>query len=252
MSNFKFTLILLAIFTFLVVFWPTLYRYETLTVDGNIIPVRSNRLTGKTEIFALTKWVSETEDKKPIELSQANLMKITGNADLKNGYLEGSLYNGSNFELTSLEITIELTSYGSIDELKDGSLSTLLSYVSQEFSGFSSTRKQEFESLIASNSGDLFEKIIEIEIPSILKLPKETRENFSKEFLEAVDKAEIPSVLRKYSIEIPKAGWARRFAILKNIPPLTTTSFSIEALTSKGEKFSNFNWQITGAKGFIR
>jgi hypothetical protein len=36
---------------FVLFVWPTLYRYDKLTLGGNSLPVRTNRITGTGEIF---------------------------------------------------------------------------------------------------------------------------------------------------------------------------------------------------------
>ncbi|CAG1065734.1 hypothetical protein BAC1_01322 [uncultured bacterium] len=95
------TLILFGIF-----FWPTLYHYDKMTVGGNMFPVRTNRLTGNSDIFLMNEWTSQ-KTKKGKMLPASELNKITGNAGL-NGYgsFSGKIYNGSDWTITKMIIQV--------------------------------------------------------------------------------------------------------------------------------------------------
>jgi hypothetical protein len=45
-----------------ILFWPTLYRYEKITSQGETILVRINRLTGYTECFLGRRWVPQEDE----------------------------------------------------------------------------------------------------------------------------------------------------------------------------------------------
>src|SRR3989304_9570841 len=98
-----------------ILFWPTLYQYENITIGGNSFPVRINRLTGNSDIFVLGKWSSQDVKNSKI-LPDSEQYKITGNAGL-NGYgsFSGKVYNGSNWNIT--ELTIQVAA-----KEKDGSM----------------------------------------------------------------------------------------------------------------------------------
>jgi hypothetical protein len=92
--------------------WPTRYRYDHVNLGESVLPVRIDRLSGRTEIlYGWSGWV-KTNDSTHIgptiqELPAAEAAKVTGNARLAYGTLfEGKLYNGSSFYLRELIITI--------------------------------------------------------------------------------------------------------------------------------------------------
>lgn len=93
------TLILIGI-----LFWPTLYRYDKMTWQGNTFPVRTHRLTGYTEYFLRGKWISS---KKSKILPYDEQVKVTGNAGLSGyGSFSGKAYNGSNWTITDMIIRV--------------------------------------------------------------------------------------------------------------------------------------------------
>jgi len=104
-------IICIALFLAGIIFWPTLYRYDKITISGNSFPVRINRLTGYTEYFTLNKWVpAEGQQKKikgikvPIEI----LSEITGNASISYGAFSGKIYNGSNWTITNITFRVQV------------------------------------------------------------------------------------------------------------------------------------------------
>ena len=101
-----------------IIFWPTLYRYERMTIRGNSLPVRINRLTGYTEYFVLGKWVPERDQEKKqkgTRIPHEVRSKITGNASLSYGTFSGNIYNGSGWTITNITFRV-------IAKEKDGSV----------------------------------------------------------------------------------------------------------------------------------
>ncbi len=93
-----------------VLFWPTLYRYDKLTIGSRSILVRSNRVTGYSERFLGDRW-EPAEEEKPIEaLPSKEQDKVTGNAGFSNDgeRFEGGLYNGSAWTIKRLVIRIKV------------------------------------------------------------------------------------------------------------------------------------------------
>ena len=93
-----------------ILFYPTLYRYEKTSVEGNTFPVRINRVTGYTEYFVLGTWNPEKGQKKKAKGSKLPYdarLKITGNASLRYGDFSGKIYNGSDWTITSITFRVE-------------------------------------------------------------------------------------------------------------------------------------------------
>ena len=95
--------------------WPTRYRYDHVNLRGSVLPVRTDRLSGRTEILSgMNGWVEVGDPKntgnpgpKMQELPAVERAKVTGNAGLAYGTLfQGKLYNGSSFYLREVVITI--------------------------------------------------------------------------------------------------------------------------------------------------
>ncbi len=106
-----------------ILFWPTLYRYDHTTVNGNILPVRINRLTGYTEWFVVGRWkpVSDSNRKQGKNIPSEEVTKIIVNANLDYSLFGGAIYNGTDWFITS--ITFEIIVKSSIFEgleLQDG------------------------------------------------------------------------------------------------------------------------------------
>jgi hypothetical protein len=82
-----------------------------MTIGSDNLPIRTNRLTGSTEVFLYGKWNAqndqETKEKIKTVLPLSEQVKVTGNASL-NGYgsFVGRIYNGSNRTITDMIIRI--------------------------------------------------------------------------------------------------------------------------------------------------
>ncbi len=97
--------------------WPTRYRYDRMKVQENDLPVRIDRLTGRTEYLTLTGWMvvgnekgngkSESDDQ---DLAGLDLAKIAGTSSITNyGSMQFEAYNGSDQTVT--EVTVRVTVY---------------------------------------------------------------------------------------------------------------------------------------------
>lgn len=94
-----------------IIFWPTLYRYDKISLSGNSFPVRINRLTGYTEYFTLNKWVPAEGHKKKIKgikVPSEIRSEITGNASVGLGSFSGKIYNGSNWTITNITFRLRV------------------------------------------------------------------------------------------------------------------------------------------------
>jgi len=110
----KNTIVLITICLFLLIcgilFWPTLYRYEKMTINGNSFPVKINRINGDTQYFVLGKWLNTKDNGekiKSITIPEEEKDKITGNASLSYGSFSGKIYNGSNWDVTEITFLVK-------------------------------------------------------------------------------------------------------------------------------------------------
>lgn len=99
--------------------WPTRYRYDHIKLNASDLPVRIDRLTGKTEILFPQGWrasgpAGETTDRDQ-ELPAKDVAKLIGQARFatrlaySSSYdsLEVEVYNGSDWTIS--EITVLVT-----------------------------------------------------------------------------------------------------------------------------------------------
>lgn len=253
MSNIKFYVVVLIALIVLTFFYPGVYRYDTVISGGDSIPIRTNRFTGRTEIFALTKWVSTEETKKlPFEFPDSELSKITGNMSLNSGILEGKIYNGSKNQITSIEIEVTTEDYISVAHLKDGKISTFLLKTTPEFRTMPENDQERFVKgvVVEENAKQFFtSELIENYFPSIASMSLEQKVMFHKNFIEAVAKDDIIPFLKQNDMKVKQQGWTRRFFISKTIHPLTVENFSITACDNNLKPLS-FAWKFVGAKGY--
>lgn len=94
-----------------VAIWMSRYNFDHMNLEnGESYPVRTNRLTGKSQVLYRGVW-KPAEDVRNLpsllqELSQQDLDKLTGRGDLVSDWFYLDLYNGSDFTLK--EITVQL------------------------------------------------------------------------------------------------------------------------------------------------
>jgi len=120
--SYKLRLILaLGAIIFALLVWPTLYRYDHIDLGaGRSYPVKSNRITGQTEILFPEGWkparipepekvAAPEEDVPPAEVAALDVHASLQGAGPPTGwgYLRVGIYNGSTLNLT--EITVEIT-----------------------------------------------------------------------------------------------------------------------------------------------
>ena len=101
-----------------IIFWPSLYRYQTLKLGNNSFPVKINRVTGSAEYFSSGGWISfaskeEGKAKNSVQLPDSEKAKISGNGDLSvsQGEFSGGIYNGSSWMVTSIAVRILLREF---------------------------------------------------------------------------------------------------------------------------------------------
>jgi len=93
-----------------ILFWPTLYRYDKMTIKRNTLPLRTNRLTGYTEYFLGSEWKPAKDQKnkiKSIQIPFLESVKIKGNGLLDHGTFSGDIYNGSDWNITKIKLRIK-------------------------------------------------------------------------------------------------------------------------------------------------
>jgi hypothetical protein len=91
--------------------WPTRYHYERLKVGQNEFPVRTDRVTGITEVFYPGGWVKrEPSPPSPpqIDVPPSELAKLSTTARDNYGLLEVETYNGSGYRISEILVTISV------------------------------------------------------------------------------------------------------------------------------------------------
>lgn len=88
-----------------VLFWPTLYRYDKI---GGKLPVRINRLSGYTEILYDSGWERTVSDKEIYAIPKEEIAKIKTIGDFKEGCYKFNIYNGSDWTIKRIKISIVL------------------------------------------------------------------------------------------------------------------------------------------------
>lgn len=231
-------------------FWPTIFRYEKMKIGNEEVPLRINRLTGSTEVWALTNWVQESKLGDPEALSEEELSKLTGNCSLEQGFFRGKIYNGSDFHLSSIEFRVcAWFDQGSVDELKDGSLFSLLEYASTDFWEFSDPEKEKIVNNVIKYADEVAFNFVTGVISNYLEMNEESKKQFKSEIWDACKTKNIIAFLKKFNLR-PLKAWNRLFAVAKNFKSFSTTEFVIQAATNKHEKPFNSNWKIVSAKGY--
>src|SRR5262245_58785625 len=99
----------LVLFAWLV--WPTVYRYDSMTVGPTHLAVRIHRITGRAEALRLNGWAEitvhpESGRQTSQELSEDELRKLSGTAQITNyGWIKAQIYNGTDNPVR--EVTLE-------------------------------------------------------------------------------------------------------------------------------------------------
>jgi len=92
--------------------WPTVYRYDKISLEGISLPLKINRITGKTEIFFWgSGWTSYKEGKIENEgklFPPDELAKVEVTGSLSSDIFHAEFYNGSswNIERAMFQLTI--------------------------------------------------------------------------------------------------------------------------------------------------
>jgi len=92
-----------------VLFWPTIYRYEKIDIQGLSTILRINRVTGYTEYYVLGNWVPERVKKKQRKsepLPSAERSLLIAKASLGSSMFNGEIYNGSDWTVTSVTFRV--------------------------------------------------------------------------------------------------------------------------------------------------
>ena len=101
---------LVAVVTFALVVWPTIYRYDHINNRETVLPVRIHRLTGVTEILYPPGWrVTEHTDalSTPLrELSFHQVEKLNSTAGVYRSTVSCKIYNGSDWRIREIVINL--------------------------------------------------------------------------------------------------------------------------------------------------
>jgi hypothetical protein len=108
------------------ILWGNRFSYSEFKNDGLTLPLRTSRLSGKSELFNGTSWINlegnsssggNSESRSRFQLKQEDVNKLKGNAipDLVSSdgvsrtvVLNCNLYNGSQFAVSDVTIRIRL------------------------------------------------------------------------------------------------------------------------------------------------
>jgi hypothetical protein len=91
--------------------WPTCYRYDRLPWGDSVYAVRTNRLTGTTEMLTGAGWVrfghleAQTND-----LPKESLSALTGTGQWHGSKIEMDIYNGTEYVVTEITVQVETCS----------------------------------------------------------------------------------------------------------------------------------------------
>lgn len=140
-AKFGIVLLCFVLIVLLTVFvWPTRYRYDHTNIGGRRLPVRMDRVSGRTEVLSEGGWRSPEKLKsakpRPIGLPYSEQEKIDGRGGIDPGYSdrwEVSLYNGTEWRVTELVVELSYKKFsrkyklaGSIKPLSSAELSANL------------------------------------------------------------------------------------------------------------------------------
>jgi len=100
---------LAGIMAFLVLVWPTAYRYDRIAVGAESLPVRINRLTGSTEILRMEGWRPVPRYGKEESLPASALGKLRiEQGEWFSQRLKFQLYNGSEFSVNRIILKVQV------------------------------------------------------------------------------------------------------------------------------------------------
>ena len=97
--------------------WANRYRYDSMTVSGDTLPVRIDRVTGKSEVLYPGGWESVGSEEAPageqLPAEQLTRIRILGAQYRSNtGFVDSEIFNGSDYELTEVSLRCTITSTG--------------------------------------------------------------------------------------------------------------------------------------------
>lgn len=108
------SLLFVLVVAILLTVWPTLCRYDQINLKGNVLPVRTHRFTGRTEILYPDGWriaessgATESGATKLQELPLSEISQLQGTAEFDGLQLSCRIHNGSQSRIR--EILVHLT-----------------------------------------------------------------------------------------------------------------------------------------------
>jgi hypothetical protein len=105
------TLLALAAITGLACYvWPTRYRYDHLKIGPNEYPIRTDRLSGETEIFYPTGWIKrEPHLSQPdVELPPWEVAALQTTGQMEFDSVKVQVYNGSKSQVSEISVSISI------------------------------------------------------------------------------------------------------------------------------------------------
>jgi hypothetical protein len=116
---------LIAVGILAVTVWPTLYRYDRVTMSGNSYPVRTNRFSGKSEMLHMgTGWVKlkssmSSMSKNPTPVPMGELAKLDGRLSVTTyGYIKADIYNGTSRDLDRVRVEVVVSEASGTEALR--------------------------------------------------------------------------------------------------------------------------------------
>jgi len=90
------------------VFWPGLYRYGYLGPGDNAVPMRTNRITGKTFLLIGTNWrqIGGDSASTPLEVPSDVLADLDGRAQFIGNDFVVDVYNGSTWTISEIDFKV--------------------------------------------------------------------------------------------------------------------------------------------------
>jgi hypothetical protein len=84
--------------------WPSRYRYDHMSIRGTMLPVRIDRLSGKTEVLRLDGWndISPRGGEESAELPASELARLQISGTYGYECVNLALYNGSGWRVREL------------------------------------------------------------------------------------------------------------------------------------------------------